>query len=199
MYSDMTNPSKLTTNKLFKGLDAPACLLKARAIASDAHGKLDAAKGKYLEAVGMVEGDSIFDPDGTSRKVATQKAPCGIVQAGMVELKVTSYTAIALCCKLVQVIDGLPVVVASKNGKLPKGPESNADKMKLERALRVRVELVSDIVASVSAPHPWWGTSSPPRRASETKSYARSKNRRTTASSSSSVSCDRRWVPSKKK
>ena len=148
MYSDMTNPSKLTTNKLFKGLDAPACLLKARAIASDAHGKLDAAKGKYLEAVGMVEGDSIFDPDGTSRKVATQKAPCGIVQAGMVELKVTSYTAIALCCKkLVQVIDGLPVVVASKNGKLPKGPESNADKMKLERALRVRVELVSDIVA----------------------------------------------------
>ena len=65
MYSDMTNPSKLTTNKLFKGLDAPACLLKARAIASDAHGKLDAAKGKYLEAVGMVEGDSIFDPDGT--------------------------------------------------------------------------------------------------------------------------------------
>jgi hypothetical protein len=48
-------------------------VLKARAIASDAYGKLNAAKGRYLEAVSMVEGDHIYDPDGTSRRTSEQK------------------------------------------------------------------------------------------------------------------------------
>ena len=62
-------------NALFlaKDLDAPVCLLKACAIASDAYGKLSAAKIRYLEAVSFVEGEHIYDPDGTSRRTSDQK------------------------------------------------------------------------------------------------------------------------------
>jgi hypothetical protein len=77
------------------------------------------------------------------------------VQAGIAEMKVTCYTAIALCCKkLTHVIDNSPAVQAFKqqqqrHGKI-KGQTRNylgQDKTILGQALQVRRELLVDMIA----------------------------------------------------
>jgi len=107
-------------------LDAPACRLKARACAANCDRKLDAAKQKYVEAVSYVEGDNIGDPDGNSRVVTVP--PCASVQAGILEAKVTTYTAIALCArKMAQAVDRVPGNTSgSANGQAPSSSSSSS-------------------------------------------------------------------------
>jgi hypothetical protein len=131
-------------------LDAPACKLKARACAADCERKLDGAKHKYTEAVSFVEGENIGDPDGNSRVVTVP--PCAQVQAGIVEAKVTTYTAIALCArKLAQAVDRLPATASSgtSNGQQPASSWTAAQAAQQaaqrERAMGLRRSLVKEM------------------------------------------------------